>query len=124
MKKKKGICYSGIGGQAVLEGIMMKNREVYSIAVRRPDGEIEVHLSTHDGMGNKKLRSLPIVRGVVNFVDSLVLGMKCLTFSASFYDEEEAKPSKADELFQKVFKDNIVGRFSLCFVHFCKYPDE
>jgi len=96
---------SGIGGQAVLEGIMMKNKEVYSIGVRRPDGEIEVHLSTHDGMGNKNLRSIPIVRGVINFVDSLVLGMKCLTFSASFYDEEEAQPSKADELFQKVFKD-------------------
>ena len=67
---------SGIGGQAVLEGIMMKNKEVYSVGVRRPDGEIEVQLSTHEGIGNKKLRSLPIVRGVVNFVDSLILGMK------------------------------------------------
>ena len=97
---------SGIGGQAVLEGIMMKNKEVYSIGVRRPDGEIEVHLSTHEGMGNKKLRSIPIVRGVINFVDSLVLGMKCLTFSASFYDEEEAQPSKADQVVQKLFKEN------------------
>ena len=97
---------SGIGGQAVLEGIMMKNKEVYSIGVRRPDGEIEVHLSTHEGLGSKRLRSLPIVRGVVNFVDSLVLGMKCLTFSASFYDEEEAQPSKADKVVQKLFKDN------------------
>lgn len=96
---------SGIGGQAVLEGIMMKNQEVYSIGVRRPDGEIEVNLSTHEGIGNKKLKKVPLVRGVINFVDSLVLGMKCLTFSASFYDEEEAQPSKADEVVQKIFKD-------------------
>ncbi|MEH2958383.1 DUF1385 domain-containing protein [Candidatus Merdisoma sp. KK006] len=96
---------SGIGGQAVLEGIMMKNQEVYSIGVRRPDGEIEVNLSTHEGIGNKKLKKVPLIRGVINFVDSLVLGMKCLTFSASFYDEEEAQPSKADEVVQKIFKD-------------------
>jgi len=97
---------SGIGGQAVLEGIMMKNKEVYSIGVRRPDGEIEVHLSRHEGTGHKGLRATPIIRGVLNFVDSLVLGMKCLTFSASFYDEEEAKPSKADQVVQKLFKEN------------------
>lgn len=102
---KKACKSSGIGGQAVLEGIMMKNQEVYSIGVRRPDGEIEVNLSTHEGIGNKKLRKVPLIRGVINFVDSLVLGMKCLTFSASFYDEEEAKPSKADMALQKIFKD-------------------
>lgn len=102
---KKTCKSSGIGGQAVLEGIMMKNQEVYSIGVRRPDGEIEVHLSTHEGIGNKKLKKIPLIRGVINFVDSLVLGMKCLTFSASFYDEEEAKPSKADMALQKIFKD-------------------
>lgn len=102
----KKVCKSsGIGGQAVLEGIMMKNQEVYSIGVRKPDGEIEVNLSTHEGIGNKKLKKVPIIRGVINFIDSLVLGMKCLTFSASFYDEEEAKPSKADMALQKIFKD-------------------
>jgi uncharacterized protein YqhQ len=94
---------SGIGGQAVLEGIMMKNQDVYSVGVRKPDGEIEVHLSTHEGIGNKRLKKIPIIRGVINFVDSLVLGMTCLTFSAGFYDEEEAQPSKADILLQKVF---------------------
>ena len=94
---------SGIGGQAVLEGIMMKNQDVYSVGVRKPDGEIEVHLSTYEGIGSRKLKKIPIVRGVVSFVDSLVLGMKCLTFSASFYDEEEAQPSKADVAVQKLF---------------------
>ena len=97
---------SGIGGQAVLEGIMMKNQDVYSVGVRRPDGEIEVHLSTYEGIVGKKVKKIPVVRGVVNFVDSLVLGMKCLTFSASFYDEEDdSKPSKADVIMQKVFRD-------------------
>ena len=95
--------YSGIGGQAVLEGIMMKNQDVYSVGVRKPDGEIEVHLSTYEGIGNKRLKRLPIVRGVISVVDSLVLGMKCLTFSASFYDEEETQPSKADQLIDKLF---------------------
>ena len=95
--------YSGIGGQAVLEGIMMKNQDVYSVGVRKPDGEIEVHLSTYEGIGNKRLKRIPIVRGVISFVDSLVLGMKCLTFSASFYDEEETQPSKADQLIDKLF---------------------
>lgn len=95
--------YSGIGGQAVLEGIMMKNQDVYSVGVRKPDGEIEVHLSTYEGIGNKRLKRLPVVRGVISFVDSLVLGMKCLTFSASFYDEEETQPSKADQLIDKLF---------------------
>ena len=102
---KKACKSSGIGGQAVLEGIMMKNQEVYSIGVRKPDGEIEVTLSTHEGIGNKKLKKIPIIRGVINFVDSLVLGMRCLTFSASFYDEEENQPSKADVVLQKLFKD-------------------
>lgn len=86
-----------------MEGIMMKNQDVYSVGVRKPDGEIEVQLSTYEGAGSRKLRKLPIVRGVLSFVDSLVLGMKCLTFSASFYDEEEAQPTKADLLVQKLF---------------------
>lgn len=97
---------SGIGGQAVIEGIMMKNKDVYSIAVRRPDGEIDVHLSTYDSIAGKgKIRNIPILRGVINFVDSLVLGMRCLTHSAKFYDDEDTQTSKADDLVQKIFKD-------------------
>lgn len=85
---KKGR-YSGIGGQAVLEGIMMKNKEKYAVAVRRPDGGISVEVDNHRGIlhGNK-LKEIPFIRGIFNFIDSLVLGMKCLNFSASFYDEE------------------------------------
>ena len=97
---------SGIGGQAVIEGIMMKNKDMYSVAVRKPDGEIEVNLGTYRSIvKNKMLRETPLVRGVINFVDSLILGMRTLTFSASFYEEEE-EPTKADEMLDKFFKGN------------------
>ena len=90
MTDKKELCYSGIGGQAVLEGIMMKNQDKYAIAVRKPEGEIEVKMDSHQGLlHGKKIKELPFIRGIFNFVDSLVLGMKCLNFSASFYEEEE-----------------------------------
>ena len=97
---------SGIGGQAVIEGIMMKNKDMYSVAVRKPDGEIEVNLGTYRSIvKNKMLRETPLVRGVVNFVDSMILGMRTLTFSASFYEEEE-EPTKTDEMLDKLFKGN------------------
>lgn len=83
---------SNIGGQAVLEGIMMKNRDAYSVAVRKPDGEIEVKTDEYNSaIKFKKLTQIPFVRGVFNFIDSLVLGMKTLTYSASFYEEEEGE---------------------------------
>ncbi len=89
--------YSNIGGQAVMEGIMMKNGDQYAVAVRKPDQEIVVKKEEcHSFLKNKKLLTLPLVRGVFNFVDSLVLGMKSLMFSAEFFmeEEEEEKPKK------------------------------
>ena len=80
---------SNIGGQAVLEGIMMKNGPKYAVAVRKPDGEIEVKTDEYKSIVKwEKLTKIPFVRGVINFVDSLVLGMKTLTYSASFFEEE------------------------------------
>ncbi len=97
---------SGIGGQAVIEGIMMKNKDMYSVAVRKPDGEIEVNLGTYRSIvRNKMLRELPLVRGVINFIDSMIMGMRTLTFSASFYEEEE-EPSKTEVFLDKVSKGN------------------
>ena len=82
---------SGIGGQAVLEGVMMKNQSRYSVAVRKPDGEIEVTTGHCRSIAEKsKFFRLPVIRGVVCFVESLLLGMKTLTYSASFYEEEES----------------------------------
>ena len=83
---------SGIGGQAVLEGVMMKNGNQYAIAVRKPDGEIEVEKRTCKSENNRALFfRLPVIRGVVAFVDSLALGIRALTYSSSFYEEEEEK---------------------------------
>ena len=87
--------YSGIGGQAVIEGVMMKNRDKYAVAVRKPDHEIVVEVSEYTGIiKNKKIKNIPILRGVFNFIESLVLGMKTLTFSASFFEEEEKDDRK------------------------------
>lgn len=117
MAKKKSKCYSGIGGQAVLEGIMMKNQEKYAVAVRKPNGEIAVELENYQGLlhGNK-INKIPFVRGIFNFIDSLVLGMKCLKYSASFYEEEdtEGKKAKSSEGGEKILTA-LVTVFSIVF---------
>lgn len=100
---------SNIGGQAVLEGIMMKNRDAYSVAVRKPDGEIEVKTDEYNSaIKFKKLTQIPFVRGVFNFIDSLVLGMKTLTYSASFYEEEEEEEVLSDAQIAKKEKQEKV----------------
>lgn len=97
MSRKKTKCYSGIGGQAVLEGVMMKNKDRYAVAVRKPDGNIEVKTEEYKGIwGEKKVSKIPFVRGAFNFIDSLVLGMKTLTWSAEFYEEEDPKEEETD----------------------------
>lgn len=106
MSKKKKTHYSGIGGQAVLEGIMMKNKDQYAVAVRKPDGEIEVEVEHYIGIiQDSKLKNLPFVRGIFQFLDSMILGMRSLNFSASFYEDEEASETVTDKAFHKLFKD-------------------
>ena len=111
---------SGIGGQAVLEGIMMKNKTQYSVAVRKPDGEIEVHTSVQEGIAKDHAwAKIPFVRGVVNFIDSLVLGMETLTYSASFYEEEEEeKPGRFETLLLKLFGEKAEKVVMGCTVAF------
>ena len=83
---------SGIGGQAVLEGVMMKNKSDYAVAVRKPDGEVAVTKGKCKSLTERSLFfRLPIIRGVVAFFESLVIGMRIMTYSASFYEEEEEK---------------------------------
>ena len=99
---------SGIGGQAVMEGIMMRNGSEYSVAVRKENGEIEVKNETYKGVGSKcKLFRLPFIRGIFSFVDSLVLGMKSLNYSASLFmeDGEEEEPGRFEKWLQKKFGD-------------------
>ena len=86
--------YSGIGGQAVLEGVMMKNGDKYAVAIRKPDGEIDVQVEEYKGVcGGKSFAKIPFIRGVFAFIDSLILGMRVTMHSASFYEEEEENSS-------------------------------
>ena len=96
---------SNIGGQAVLEGIMMKHKDEYAVAVRKPDGEIVVQKETYKSIVKwEQLTKIPFIRGIFNFIDSMILGIKTLTYSAEFYEEEEGKteneeaPAKAQAI--------------------------
>lgn len=98
----------GIGGQAVLEGIMMKNKEKYAVAVRKPDKEIELMVDEYRSFSEgKKILSLPFIRGIFNFVDSMILGIKTLMYSSQFYEEEEAQ--KTEKKQESKMEDIIMG---------------
>ncbi len=102
-RRRKGH-YSGIGGQAVIEGVMMKNKSTYAVAVRKPNGEIEVDTEEYVGvLPGSKLKDIPFIRGIFNFLDSMILGMKTLTWSASFYEDEEPQETKLDKAADKLF---------------------
>ena len=90
---------SGIGGQAVIEGVMMRNGGKYAVAVRTADGKIAVDSQEIKNGRFQKSRfaKLPIIRGVVNFFDSMVLGMKTLMYSASLFAEETEEERKERE---------------------------
>lgn len=112
--------YSGIGGQAVIEGIMMKNADTYATAVRKPDGTIAVEKDTYEGFAKKfNLLKIPFVRGIFVFIDSMVVGSRCLRFSASFFeDDEDSKESKFEAFLKKTFGDkidNIIMTLSMIF---------
>lgn len=110
MAKRRKAVYSGIGGQAVLEGVMMKNNDRYAVAVRKSDGEIDVQVEEYKGICSQyRITKVPFIRGIFAFADSLVLGMRVTMHSASFYEEEEdpaagggrlekALGSKADDI--------------------------
>lgn len=110
---------SGIGGQAVLEGVMMKNRDEYAVAVRKPDGEIEIKKETYKSVAEKigTVAKLPFVRGVFNFVDSLALGMSVLNWSSEFFvEEEEVKKELTEEEKKKAQKkEDIIMALTMVF---------
>ena len=90
-EKRVEQCYSGIGGQAVLEGVMMKNGSEYAVAVRKEDGEIVIKKDRYDGiLSGTPVRKIPIIRGFFVLIDSLVLGLRVTDYSASMYDPEES----------------------------------
>ena len=108
--------YSGIGGQALMEGIMMKNKDQYAMAVRKPNGEISVEKDTYVSMTEKvKFFNLPFIRGIFNFADSMILGMKTLTWSASFFEDDvEEEPGK----FEKFLMDKFGEKFESVIMSF------
>lgn len=113
MAEKNCKRYCGIGGQAVLEGVMMKNQEKYAVAVRKPDGKIEVKTEEYKAIaGEHKILKLPFIRGIFNFLDSLVLGTRCLNYSASFYEDEDKEETKADKVVNKISDGKSEAVFS------------
>lgn len=90
--------YSGIGGQAVIEGVMMKGTGKYAVSVRKPDGRIEVKTEEYKSWKERYAAAkVPVIRGVISFAESLVMGMKTLNYSAEFWEEEEQKEEKAKD---------------------------
>lgn len=113
MSENKRDNIPNIGGQAVLEGIMMKNKDRYSVGVRKPNGEIEVEVWKYNSViPIKALTKIPFVRGSFNFIDSMILGMKALNFSASFMEEEEIQLNEK-ELKKAKIKDDIIMTFTM-----------
>ena len=97
---------SGIGGQAVLEGIMMKNQDKYAVAVRKPNKEIEVCVKEYKGIAKGiKIFNLPFIRGIFNFIDSLVLGMSTLMYSAEFIEDDEESDAEVEKSGEKKAKE-------------------
>lgn len=107
---------SNIGGQAVLEGIMMKHNEEYAVAVRKPDGEISVKKEKYHSIVKwKVLTTTPFIRGVFNFIDSMVIGIKTLTYSASFYEEEEEEVLTEEAVKKKEKKEKLLMGATVAF---------
>ena len=118
-KKKKKAKYSGIGGQAVMEGIMMRNNNRYAVAVRKPNQQIEVILADCADENNLQgIRKIPFIRGIFAFVDSLRLGMKTLSLSAEYYVGDEEEETGFDRFMTKLFgnkAESIVNAFTILF---------
>lgn len=107
--------YANIGGQAVMEGVMMRHKDHYAVAVRKENHEIEVMTEQRQTLGERyHVSGIPIIRGVFAFVDSLVVGMKTLMWSASFFEDEEETSQEKEKQSDTVFMTMTVI-FSLAF---------
>ena len=106
---------TSIGGQAIIEGVMMRGPHKTAMAVRKPDKEIICEVNDNGTKKRNFFLKLPIIRGCVNFVESLIIGMKALMFSAEFMDieDDEAEESKFDKWLNDKFGDKIKEDFIL-----------
>lgn len=106
--------YAKVGGQAVIEGVMMRYGDDYAVTVRKPDGQLQVKKDTYVGLVSRfRLRKVPIIRGIFAFIDSMVLGMSTLTYSASFYDDEESSSGDGQASAKESFKDKLIMGFTV-----------
>ena len=102
--------YAKIGGQAVIEGVMMRHKDQYAVAVRKPDGTIEIKTDHYEGLvARYHMTGVPIIRGLLAFVDSLYLGMKTLTWSADFYEEDDKEEEQKEEAERKASDKWLMG---------------
>lgn len=102
--------YSGIGGQAVIEGVMMKSADQYAVSVRKPDGEIEVKVQKHKSLKDRyAIAGVPVIRGAVAFVESLIMGMQTLNYSAAFWEEEEKQEKQKKANGKKKENELVMG---------------
>jgi uncharacterized protein YqhQ len=111
-KKKETVsCYTSIGGQALMEGIMMRGPQKTSVSVRLPDGTIDTqYMDTHYLRDRYKILQKPLLRGVAGLIDSLRIGYKALMYSAEKSGlEDEEEPSKFDQWIERVFGDKIMN---------------
>lgn len=114
---------SNIGGQAVIEGIMMRHENLYSVAVRKPNQEIEVKVEPYKSIVKSPvLKKIPVVRGVFNFVESLVVGTKCLMYSSSFYEEEEEPAEKNEQRDKMLMYGTVIVSMVLAVAIFMMLP--
>ncbi len=98
---KNNIHRTTIGGQAVIEGVMMKGPDKIATSVRKPDGEIETDIKPCGKVRKNKILKLPIIRGCINFFDSMILGVKSLMWSATFFDlEDDSTPAENQGKFE------------------------
>lgn len=99
---------TSIGGQAVIEGVMMKGPEDIAIAVRKPDGEIALKKEKLKA-NRKKISKMPIIRGMFAFIDSMIIGVQALTFSAEFFEDEEPKEEKKASKLDEFMEKNMIA---------------
>ena len=108
--------YKNVGGQAVIEGVMMRGPSKVAVAVRKPDGEISVNVKENEPLNKKyKILSIPLIRGAVSLFESLYIGVKTLTYSSSFYEDEEEE-TKFDKFIKEKLgdkTDSVVAVFSV-----------
>lgn len=109
-----------IGGQAVMEGVMMNGTHHYCVSVRKTDGEIETAVFDHQSVTEKhRILSIPIIRGMIRFVESLVVGMRTLNYSADFFMEEEEKEKEKSGFWKRQGERIMMGVSVLLAVLLC-----